>query len=152
MQANDVPKHNIIAAWIQIEKTILKCFPKHRRSNDYCQKLIHWKRYKKMSDFFIDAENEAEAHHAILSLNYYGSRKTVEFRVMEGNISVNDIKPWVKFCMLFLNYARKIDPVEVICKKTKPQMNMSELIDLLNIRDSEVKKFLKRREKQFKKD
>ena len=151
MQANDVPKHNIIAAWIQIEKTILKCFPEHRRDNNYCQKLIHWKRYKKISDFFIDAEIESNAHHAILSLNYYGSRKTVEFRIMEGNVDSHDIQPWVKFCMLFLNYAKKVDPIEIICNEAQPKLTIDEMITLLNIKDKEVIGFLKRREAHFKK-
>jgi hypothetical protein len=149
MQANDVPKHNIIAAWILLEKVIMSCFPHHRRDNTYCQKLIN-KRYKKISDFFIDAEQESDDHHAILSLNYYSQRKTVEFRIMEGNLDPNDILPWVKFCMLFLNYAKNIDPIEIICNN-KPKININDIIDLLNIRDREVSDFLIRRQKTFKK-
>ena len=150
MQANDVPKHNIIAAWILMEKVILKCFPEHRRDNGYCQKLIN-KKYRKISDFFIDAENEANAHHAILSLNYYTQRKTVEFRVMEGNLNANDILPWVKFCMLFLNYAKTIDPVEIICNKNRPILKLKDIIEMLKIKDKQIIDFLIRREKQFKK-
>lgn len=151
MQANDIPEHNIIAAWIQIENAIMKCFPKHRRNNSYCAKLIHGKNYKKMSDFFIKAEAESEDHHAMLSLNYYDQRKTVEFRIMEGNIDINTIKPWIMFCMLFLNYARTIDPVEVICKKLKLTLTIEEMIELLNITDEEVLNFIHRRSKMFKK-
>lgn len=149
MQADDVPKHNIIAAWILIEKTILKCFPTHRRDNGYCQKLVA-KKYKKISDFFIDAEIEANAHHAIVSLNYYSQRKTVEFRMMEGNKNSNDILSWIKFCMTFLNYAKTIDPIEIVCDKEKPKLNIEELIQLLSIKDKEVINFLTRREARFK--
>ena len=151
MQANDVHYHNIIAAWIQIEQAIIKCFPKHRRNNEtYCHKLIHGKNYKKISDFFMKAESESSDHHAILSLNYYYDRKTVEFRIMEGNIDINTIKPWVKFCMLFLNYARDIDPVKIICDKQKPKTNIQDIIELLNIADEEVIEFLISRTKKYR--
>lgn len=150
MQANDVPKHNIIAAWIQIEKCIMNCFPKHRRNNNYCQKLLHWSKSKKIPEFFMKAEEESEEHHAIISLNYYNNRKTVEFRIMEGNIDKKDILNWVKFCMLFLNYAKNVDPIEIICKKTNLQLKLNQMIELLNIEDDGVIEFLERRTEQFK--
>jgi len=150
MQANKISKHQLIAAWLQIENIIIKCFPRHRRNNTYCQKLIHWRKYKKLSDFFIKAEDEAKDHHSIFSLCYYDDRKTVEFRVMEGNINIQDIKPWVKFCMLFLNYAKTIDPIEIICKKKNRINNIKELIELLKIYDEEIIEFLKRRKKKWK--
>jgi len=149
MQANDVPKHNIIAAWIQIEKGIMKCFPKHRRHNSYCQKLIHGKKYKKISDFFIKAEDESKEHHAILSLNYYQERKTVEFRIMEGNININLIRPWVKFCMLFLNYAKHVDPIKIICGRRRLRTNVKEIIELMRIKDKDVIEFLELRQKMM---
>ena len=150
MQAKDVPKHNIIAAWVQIESTILKCFPKHRRNNTYCQKLIKDRKHKKISDFFISAEEESLAHHAILSLNYYSERGTVEFRVAEGNIDINVIKPWVMFCMYFLNYAKIVDPVKIICDKDDSKMNIDKMIDLLNIDNEEISCFLRERYERFK--
>jgi hypothetical protein len=152
MQANDAPKHNIIAAWIQIEATLLNCFPKHRRNNTYCEKLIGEKERKhKISDFFINAEEESFNHHSIVSLQYYDERKTVEFRMMEGNLNANEIKQWVKFCMLFLNYAAKIDPVQIICTEKKGKMKLDDMIELLRIEDKEVITFLILREKMFKK-
>lgn len=148
MQANDVPKHNIIAAWLQIEKGIMKCFPIHRRNNvTYCHKLIHGKKYKKIADFFIDAEDESGAHHSILNLYYYDERKTIEFRLMEGNTNINLVRPWVKFCMLFLNYAKNIDPVKIICEKEKLKTTTKDIIELMNIEDSEVIAFLVERGK-----
>jgi hypothetical protein len=152
MQANDVPKHNIIAAWIQIEATLLNCFPKHRRNNTYCEKLIGENEKKhKISDFFINTEEEAFNHHSIASLQYYDERKTVEFRMMEGNLNPNEIKQWVKFCMLFLNYAAKIDPVKIICEEKKGKLKLDNMIELLRIEDKEVIEFLILREKMFKK-
>jgi len=149
MQADDVPKHNIIAAWIQIENEIIKCFPKHRRHNTYCQKLIPYNKKRKIADFFIQAEEESMQHHSIVSLNYYDDRKTVEFRIMEGNIEINNIMPWVKFCMLFLNYAKSIDPIEIICRP-KNKLKINDIITELNINDDAIVDFLQRRIKRFK--
>ena len=150
MQANDVPKHNIIAAWIQIESAILQCFPKHRRNNSYCEKIIKNKRYDKISDFFIKAEDESFNHHSIVSLQYYPERKTVEFRVMEGNLNQEDIKAWIRFCMIFLHYAKTIDPVEIICDKVKNKMNLDKMMAMMSIEDQLVIEFLERRKKLFR--
>jgi len=149
MQANKITEHQLITAWLQIEKIIIKCFPKHRRNNTYCYRLIHKKKYRKISDLLIEAEKEAQDHHAIFSLCYYNTRKTVEFRIMEGNINIQDIQPWVKFCMLFLNYAQTIDPIQIICNTKQSIKNLQQLIKLLNIQDNEIIKFLKERKKKF---
>ena len=150
MQADDVPKHNIIAAWIQIEPIILQFFPKHRRNNSFCEKIIKNRKYQKISDFFIKAEAKSFNHHSIVSLNYYLQRETVEFRIMEGNTSFEDVKAWIKFLMIFLEYAKNIDPVEIICKKINKKMNIKKMIDLLNINDREVIDFLERRKEEFR--
>jgi len=149
IETKDVPKHNIITAWIQIEKAILKCLPKHRRNNTYCQKLIQ-PHQNDIARFLMKAENVAQEHHSILSLYYYDERKTIEFRGCEGSYDIKTVENWLKFYMNFLNYAKKIDPVQIICDSHQIKTSLIDVMNLLQIKDKHIVDFLDERGTRFK--
>lgn len=141
MYAGDITRNSIVVSWIQIEKIFSKIFPPNRRKNDYC-KLIGNNRKSILAKKFIDAENNSQEHHCSLSLLNLDKRKTIEFRLAQGTTDPDFITGLVKFYMSYLNYAKHIDPVKLLCEDQID--NMDKIVELLNIKCKKVLKVLGR--------
>lgn len=153
MSAHGIDPRKIVAAWLSVEKTILRCFPKHRRQRydaqgTYCAQLTHKNNKKNIAGLLEQAIYIAEEHESALSLHYYGDRGTAEFRVGEGTTDPKFVKNWVLFCMKFLQYASKIDPFDVLCQKTE-NMGITEMINIMNIRNKNIEHWLYGRYKDY---
>lgn len=151
VRTNKVSKENLITAWIMIEKTLIKCFPKHRRQkygyyskNNYCGMLINHTAKKNIASLLNSAMKISDDHHSVFSSKYYESRGTVEFRISEGTTKIKHVKNWVKFCLQFINFAKDINPYESLTS-IPYKMNIEELISVMNIRDYNLGQWLKER-------
>lgn len=150
VQANDVDPRNVLAAWLLHERTIKDCFPSHRRKNDYSSQLIKCRRRdKNIANFLMEAIIESEDHYCIISFHHYECRKTIEFRISEGTLDPEHIRNWVKFCLVFVETAKKIDPIITICKEINSS-SIEELIDWLNSEDKRLHEWLRDRYEKFK--
>lgn len=152
MQANDLDKNHIIAAWMQIERAIMRCYPKHRRSgNTYTQEIMEYRGTKKrIAEFFLEAAEASSEHHRDISLTYFDNKKTVEFRLGEGTLDGHIVSMFIKFYAYFLKYAKMINPVEVICQEGTIAENAFDMLKLLEIRDSNIRNFITMREEKYK--
>jgi len=150
VQADDVPRNNIIAAWLQIEPAIRKCYPNHRQKNKYCEKVMKWNRRncKDLSPFFKKAKSTSEYHNSAMSLFHYDEWKTVEFRMGEGSVNPSAIKMFVGFYMMFLNYAAEIDPVDVLYDDAN-NYEIDYVLDMIGIKNASMVKFFNQRYKEF---
>jgi hypothetical protein len=152
--AGDVPEDNIIIAWLSIEHIIKKCFPRHRRKSEWAESLMeHYSKNKKIADFFADAVLKSKDHSVILSLQHYRGRNrhTVEFRLFEGTIDFENIENWIKFCMIFLNYAKKIKVVDKIISNSEKLKDLDDLIKEMKLsKYPKVMKWLEKRLKKYK--
>jgi len=149
IDAKDMSDSHLVVAWMQIEKIFIRCFPEHRRFSNYCEQLLAYQRKnKKLSDCFIDALRISEDHHSIFSLDYFKRRKTVEFRICEGTLDPYIVKNLIRFYMLFLNYAKTIDPAKIICSYDAIE-SITELISIIDINNLEIEDFLHDRYKKF---
>ena len=139
----------MVIGWLIIEKGIIRCFPKHRRKNNFCEKLGDGKKHN-IGLLFEKAYGIAENHHSILSLYHYDQRKTIEFRVCEGTNNSETIENWIKFCYLFLNYCKNMDVIEVL-KKDIGNKNIFFAIEELKL-TGKIKKWLEGRYELFNKE
>lgn len=123
IQCDDIHDKQILIGWLYIENGIKKLFPKLRMRNkrrkgnneDYCTRYIKQVSYdKQICDYFKDANNIMDDHHNILSFQNYIYNGTIEFRSHEGCLEFKEIELWIKFCMYFLNFCKKIDPLEFL--------------------------------------
>ena len=137
-----IPINQIICLWLLIEHTIIKCFKKHRRNNQHCEKL-NTKKNKIIEKVFPDSFAVSMNHHAIVSTAYHPDRETVEFRVCHGTLDTDFIKNWIVFCLLFVERAKNIDILK-IKKRNVSEINTPEqIIQELNIKNKSVQNFLK---------
>ena len=149
VHAPDIPKENILVAWMYIEPAILKCFPKHRRKNEYCEKFIHnAKKNKNIANFLRTAEKFMDDHHHAMSLSHYKKRKTFEIRISEGTCCKDHIKNWVRFCLNFACYARGLDVLYAVCGKPNI-LTVEDMIVEMKIRDKKVARWLLDRYAEF---
>jgi len=98
--------------WSRCENAIFSLVNKQRAINDSCQK-IGGSFKKGMSELMKVADD----HHAALSCCYYEDRKTVEFRVAEGTRDWEFIEAWVHFCVAFVDYCQRADPIKMLTEK-----------------------------------
>jgi hypothetical protein len=139
IQAKDIPKTHIIAAWIQIEPIIKQCVPYYRKYNEYCRFLS--RDHKSiLATHFLGALEAAENHYAAISLYNYHTYGTVEFRLCEGTLDYKKVINLIKFYTLFVNYAQKIDPIGVLCGKAVE--NIYDMYSLLRIRTTAVSRVM----------
>ena len=150
----DVDTRNIVAAWLIIERTIVKCFPRHRRQKyggcrSYCAQLIE-KRNKKsnIAHLFDRAMEISSEHHSVLSLFHHEKRSTVEFRIAEGTFDKDFVRNWVMFCFSFIEYARSIDVFKTLCG-LPDALDVHEMIELMNIKDKPLRRWLTDRYDKF---
>ena len=146
IHAPDIDPQKIVMAWLEIEDFIIKKFAKHRWKNYYCEKLNmrSGKKYHNIASVFFDAISRAQEHHAAMSLYHYKKRKTVEFRISHGTFDTNLIESWILFCMHFLHYAKKMNIVEQMAKKTNDLNEVFDFSSKMHIKNRKIIDFLSR--------
>lgn len=146
-----VTKVQMVAAWLLFEDVIFKLFPKHRRRNEYCNRLVDElnKRQSLVAAVFEDALDSADDHHSAMSISSYDTRGTVEFRLMEGTSNAEDVANWIRFCLYFVRFAGTLDVVKALCSKMG-QNSLDDLISDTGIRDEKLRKWLGRREVKYR--
>lgn len=151
IEAEDIPFRNLIAAWLQIEPTIVKCYPKTRQTNKYyCERLANKKPPQgRIANFFEKAEDIALDHSSSMSLFHYSKRKTAEFRLGEGSCDATIMENFVKFYMLFCNYASEIDPIEIVCSKDITCYDIEDIFCVLKIPYMGMKNFFRERYMEY---
>jgi len=149
VQANDVKPENMLVAWMSIEPVIVKCFPKYRRKNEFCEKFVtNRKKYDNVASFFREAELNMNEHHQAISFTHYNMRKTVEFRISEGTLEREHVRNWVNFCLSFISYARGLDVLYTVCE-TPNLLKINDLIDNMKLCDKKLIKWLRARYNKF---
>ena len=123
MYAGDISREHIIVAWMSIEPVLKKCFPKYRRHRwlEYAVPLMTTKSKTKMvSNCYNEANKKSWEHKSALSFEHFNDKKrhTIEFRMFEGTLSYENVENWIKFCHLFLNYAKNLKFVDKITETT----------------------------------
>ena len=112
VSAKDVDVRLLMIYWSRCENAIFSLVNKQRFINDLCKKIAS--SFKKgMSELMKVADD----HHSALSCCYYEDRKTVEFRVAEGTRDWEFIEAWVHFCVAFVDYCKKADPIKMLTEK-----------------------------------
>jgi len=109
--------------WARCENAIFSLVNKQRNVNDSCRKISN-----AFKDGMDNLMKVADDHHSALSCCYYHDRKTVEFRVAEGTRDWEFIDAWVHFCLAFVEYCKKADPIEVLTDKTF-KISVSKMFD-----------------------
>jgi len=154
VHAGDIKPELIVSSWLAIEKTIVRCFPKHRRqkykhSSYYCAQLIENSSNKNIvAKVFQQALEFSDDHHSVLSTHHYKSNKTVEFRIAEGTTDPDMIRNWVKFCLDFIRFSADIDPFKILCSMSE-KMCVDWMADFLKIKDQDLRRWLNYRYDKF---
>jgi hypothetical protein len=144
----DIPTYNIITGWISIESTIFKCFPKHRKNNSYCERLLPPQQTGILALKYKNAKNKAEDKDSVITTYMVPERKTIEIRIGEGTKDPIYIKNWIMFSQYFLNYARNIDIAEILCRKNNHK-KIDWLIKEMKIDSIDLKKWLQYRYEKY---
>ncbi len=165
IQVGNLESDKILFLWMLYERKILKMFPKYRYTKFkdgwpcYAFPYMSSKRVNYFSNLYnvfkeIKKENLHNEHHRALSLEPITEKGTVEFRLMEGNININDIENWIKFCLNFVEQAEKLHIFKWLEKQfweTKSLHNKDQnFIKNLNIKDKKVKNWIIKRLKKFR--
>lgn len=134
--ARDVSQKNLIIAWMSVEGAILKLFPKHRRKGFYTQSYIERFRKKDLlAHHYMAAYENCKDHHFALSLQNHNERGrwTVEFRTSEGSLDFNHIKNWLRFCILFLEYAKHFDEAIAMTEQVSEVNKLKHMIKVMHL-------------------
>jgi len=148
MQVSDCSTDRIITAWLQIAPIIRQCYPKYRRNSEYCKNLSSNTKTGTIARIFPWAIEQAEDHHSELSSEKFDINKTVEFRLGEATFDKKTITTFIKFFMLFLDYAKNMEMAKVLCDKNARCKSLKDVIKLLNIK-SKIRDFLFSRIEKF---
>jgi len=120
--------------WADCEKQLMLTVPKHRRENEYCERIVKWRDYP--DNWKYQVLKKVRDHHSAFHFN--DKLNTFEFRIAEGTLDGNFVKNWINFCLLFLDASKKHEPgIEVT--------SLRELFDLMNADRSMYSYFLKRK-------
>jgi len=150
-----VDPRKIVAAWMGIEKGIIKCFPRHRRhkykSDSFCDQLIPHPNKSNVAKIFMQCyEYSVVNHHAVMSLFHYEERKTAELRIAEGTTDPDLVNNWIHFGLQFIKYAERIDPFDFLCR-VPADMGVDEIIETVGIGRRHLREWVRDRYKKFRK-
>ena len=153
----DCSKENLFIAWLSIEPIIKDMFPYHRikHSKLICDASEPYTPSKipnmfKPADIYLHELPIIDSHSKSLSFQNYDSNKTIEFRLLEGSINYNDMRNWLRFCLYFIEYAKKIDPITTLCSPINNE-SIYSLHKLLDIKSPSLIDWIYDRYKKFKK-
>lgn len=133
IQADDISAEKILICWLAFEKTIVKCFPKHRRKNTYCKILGRKQKNNKIIDYLPTALKTSLEHHSIMSLKYYQQRKTFEIRLSHGSTDFSHIYYWTKFCLYFAEFCKNINTFNWL-QKTMIEPTIEQMFKTMEIK------------------
>ena len=157
MYAGDISREHIIVAWLTIEPVLSKCFPKYRRHRwlEFATPLMTTRSKTKMvSTCYGEAAEKSKEHKSAISFEHFKDkhRHTIEFRMFEGTLSYEDVENWIKFCHLFLNYAKKLSFVDKITEKTNIVRTLEGMFTEMKIsKYHKICKWLLKRHDEFNK-
>jgi len=149
MEASGCTRYQLTSAWLEIERVFRRCFPRHRRNNDNCCYIDRGKKKQVLSQYFMISLREAEDHSSSMSLENYSERGTIEFRLGEGTVSGDTVEMFVKFYMLFMEYASQVDPVQILCSDRYRMQSLSAILHVLNVRSTKMRSFFQERHRRF---
>jgi len=115
VQARDVDKRVLVAAWLRLESAMTRIVPRWRRSAGFC--FAVGTKWNPVADELKGAMEQASDHHAACSTKYYDELGTVEFRLCEGTTSPKVVRAWTRLCLAFVEYAKRCDVVSLLCGK-----------------------------------
>lgn len=135
----------VLALWLICEKDIFKAFPKHRRDNMYCKKLLRLKKEDSAPVLFLKKSmKRAYDHYAVIS-TFRDDINTVEFRIAEGTLNANFVRAWINFCVSFVDFASKIDPLFFL--EDPYHLTMGKVISMIKLNKRDAKILMCRRRK-----
>jgi len=144
-----VTKKQLMIAWLLVEPFISQCFPRYRSYNTYSHRFVKKNKVDlnlnnySLQDFIYTSEHHT---NAICTT----PEKTYEFRICEGHFDPVITRNWVKFCLLFMNFAQKIKVDEYVNKKVSLYNSIISVLNNMSIKDQEVIRFIKKRHRQHK--
>lgn len=113
VSCRDVDVRLMMIYWARCENAIFSLVNKQRHVNDSCRRISG--AFKVGMSKLMEVADE---HHSALSCCYYEDRKTVEFRVAEGTRDWQFISAWVHFCLSFVDFCKRADPIDILTDKT----------------------------------
>ena len=92
--------------WVKMERFIMDLMEPSRKDNNFCQRLGQF--YKGNRRYATDELLEPISHERCYALNvqHFKQRKTIEFRVAHGTNDFVDVKNWVRFLLVLVEFAR----------------------------------------------
>lgn len=128
----------LVALWARCEDALFCIVPKYRRGSTYCERIAG-----KIS--LSECISLAESHHASFSISSH-DETGVEFRIWEGTLDPKAIGAWVRFCLKFVAYVAKEDPVDIVVEYPS-KVSLSEICDKIGLA-GEDRDFLEERKGQ----
>lgn len=119
--SGDVDERALVAAWLAMEDEVVSMFPRTRRANENCIRFLARRygaynvtdvklplpRTRTIAEVLEPSMTLARDHHAALSTKRRKSIGTVEFRIAEGTLDHEFVRAWTRFCLLFVEYAKR---------------------------------------------
>ncbi|MEK0337687.1 MAG: amidoligase family protein, partial [Nitrosopumilus sp.] len=153
MSSSNIPREQIVVAWLMIEPIISKCFPRSRQNNIFCRAI--WKAFQNKTHpiyTYIDrALTRMNNHYVAFSLEDMNRvRNTVEFRLPESTTDPVMIQNCIKFVYAFMKYAKIVKPTTHGHKKITSIRGVGSMVKVMDIKDQDLVKWLVQRHKQHK--
>lgn len=150
ISVKDIDKYHLLSGWLKCEKSMYQIFPKQRKNNDYCYKIIKSKRMEKkpIATIVKNLMDTSEDKHSVFSLNKYEAQKTVEVRICESTLDIKFIETWIKFILKFIDYIKELNPTLIGAYKAN-HMSWKEITECLEL-NYEILDVLNQRHKKFK--
>ena len=106
----------IITWWVKCEPVFIDSVPFTRKRNQYCQLLAQSEGFERVEDDFIPNESLIRKlgfckYFTINTYHYYNNkRKTIEFRIMDGECCVNPVmsKNWIRLLLHFVETSLRV--------------------------------------------
>jgi len=133
---------NVIGLWLKCEEDLEFIFPKHRRNNYYCKRLLRSKKLPPVMSLQEGLE-EAEDHHAVLS-TFRDDIGTIEFRIAEGTFDPDFVNAWITFCVKFVEYASKQDSISLLFSKPH-KLSIGKLLSMIGLSEKNKQIIMKRK-------
>jgi hypothetical protein len=150
-----VDPKRILSLWLKHERTFLSMFPRHRRESQYCEHAVEGSvRGKVVANFFRDAMANSREHDFAISFPFLGDddrtrkRRTVEFRLAEGNLDPETVRCWVRICVAVVDAADRLNLARSLCEP-ESDGRLDSLIKDLRIRNSGIQEWMRMRQKKF---
>ena len=152
VEKREETNEQLLIAWLLIEPSIAKCFPSCRGNQNGCSSIfLQGNNKRKM------LLNKKKFNHLLIRSKGHGNaidlqrRETCEFRICEGHFDPIITRNWVKFCILFMNFAQRIKAEEYVDRIIRPFNSITTVLNRMSVKDREVIQFIKQRHRKAKK-